>query len=113
MSTSVRTFYQRREVSRNYQHTAADSKPSFLTWVLAMIVLLTGFAVIYVADMNRRLSISLEEANNLQNQLRLDWGQLLLERSTWSTQSRIQAIAVQQLGMQTPASGQIVIIKEA
>lgn len=110
MSSSVRTFYQRQEVSRNH-YAALDTKPSFMTWVLAIVVLLAGFAVIYVADMNRRLSISLEEAGNTQNQLHLDWGKLLLEQSTWSTQSRIQAIATQRLGMQTPTNNQIVTIK--
>lgn len=87
------------------------AKPSFGTLLLALIVLMSGLAVIYVADLNRRLFMEYEGAEGAQNQLRIEWGKLLLEQSTWSTQARIQSVAAQRLGMQVPNSNQIVLLK--
>lgn len=110
MNTAVRTLHHTETLQRpSFAFTA--HKPGVGTLLLAIIVLLSGLAVIYLADINRRLAISAEEVMNTQNQLHLEWGKLLLEQSTWSTQARIQNIAVQQLGMQTPTSGQTVMVK--
>jgi cell division protein FtsL len=86
-------------------------KPSFGTLLLALIVLLSGLSVIYVADLNRRLFMELQATEGTQTQLRIEWGKLLLEQSTWSTQARVQNIAQQRLGMQTPGANQIVMLK--
>lgn len=110
MSTVVRAIHHVEPLRRPSLAFAAH-RPGAGTLLLAIIVLLSGLAVIYLADINRRLAISVEEATNAQNQLHLDWGKLLLEQSTWATQARVQSIAAQQLGMQTPASNQIVMVK--
>ncbi len=86
-------------------------KPGVGTLLLILIVLLSGLAVIYLADINRRLAIDVEDATVVQNQLHTEWGKLLLEQSTWSSQARIQGIAAQKLGMQAPAGKQVVIVK--
>jgi cell division protein FtsL len=113
MNTAVRAL-------QHPHHAGALPKPSFAltahkpgvgTLLLVIFVLLSGLAVIYLADINRRMAISLEENMTMQNQLHQQWGNLLLEQSTWSTQARIQSIAAQQLNMQTPASNQVVIVK--
>lgn len=90
--------------------STAFAKPGFGTLLLGILVLLSGLAIIYVADLNRQLNIELQTAQSAQNQLRVDWGKLLLEETTWSTQERIQAIAQGRLGMQNPNTKQIVMI---
>lgn len=85
-------------------------KPSITTLFLAIIVMLTGLAVVYVADLNRRVFIELQEAQSYQNQLRSDWGKLLLEQSTWANQARLQNLASEHLAMVAPASNEIVMI---
>ncbi len=114
-----RRFSQRAEsaqpaivAERNtvYATSTALSKPSFGTLLLGILVLITGLAIIYVADLNRQLNIELQTAQSAQNQLRVDWGKLLLEETTWSTQERIQALAQGRLGMQNPNIKQIVMI---
>ena len=85
-------------------------KPSFTTLFLAVIVMLTGLAVVYVADLNRRVFIELQEAQSYQNQLRSDWGKLLLEQSTWANQARMQSLAAERLAMVAPASNEIVMV---
>lgn len=110
MNTAVRAL-NHTEVLQRPSFAFTVHKPGVSTLLLAIIVLLSGLAVIYLADVNRKLAISVEESTNTQNQLHLEWGKLLLEQSTWSTQARIQSIAVEQLGMQSPTSAQTVMLK--
>lgn len=88
----------------------ALSKPGLGTLLLGFFVLLSGLAIIYVADLNRQLNIEWQNAQAEQNQLHVDWGKLLLEETTWSTQARIQTIAQTRLGMQMPTTKQIVMV---
>lgn len=112
MNTAVRAL--------PHHHTETLHKPAFAfpahrpgmgALLLIIVVLLSGLAVIYLADINRRLAIAVEDSLAVENQLHVQWGNLLLEQSTWSTQARIQSIAAQQLGMQAPSTNQVVIVK--
>lgn len=86
-------------------------KPGVGTLLLMIVVLLSGLAVIYLADINRRMSITVENAMSVQNQLHTEYGKLLLEQSTWSSQARVQSLAAEKLQMQAPANNQVVIVK--
>jgi len=110
MNTAVKTIQQTNTLQKS-SLTFAVYKPGISTLLLTIVVLLSGLAVIYLADINRRLAISLEASMNTQHQLHQQWGKLLLEQSTWSTQARIQSIAAYQLSMQTPTSNQVVMVK--
>lgn len=110
MNTTVRALHHSEPLQR-LGFTFITHKPGVGTLLLAIVVLLSGLAVIYLTDINRRLAIYVEDGTNIQNQLHLEWGKLLLEQSTWSAQARIQTIAVGQLGMQTPTTNQTVMVK--
>lgn len=109
MTTESRVYAHRLTQARTA--SIINYKPNFATLLLTVIVLLTGLAVIYVADLNRREFISLQNRESQAYQLRLDWGKLLLEQSTWSAQARIQSIAQERLGMTAPVNSEIVMIK--
>lgn len=109
MSIAVRELPHRAHIQRSTGIFAA--KPSMGTLILALIVMFSALAVVYMADLNRRLFIDLQKAQGTEMQLHTEWGKLLLEQSTWSTQARIQSIAVQNLGMEVPASDKVVMVK--
>lgn len=76
--------------------------------IIAMIILFlcvfaTAVGVVYMKDLNRRLFIEYQGLQQQEQQYNIDWGKLLLEQSTWSTQSRVQSIA-RQNGMVMPSS---------
>lgn len=84
-----------------------------VTWrqriLLALLVLaclISAFAVIYSAHRSRELFRQLEAARREQNEIQVEWRQLLLERSTQSSHARVEAIAGAQLGMK-PVEGEI------
>ncbi len=76
-------------------------------------ILLSAFGVIYVKDLNRRLFIQYQTLEAVKTQSLVQWGKLLLEQSTWSTQSRIQQVAQRQLGMVAPSAKDIVLVESS
>jgi len=78
--------------------------------LLITAVFLSALAVIDARHENRRLFAQLQQLRQQRDQLNVEWGQLLLEQSTWSTHSRIEQMATQQLDMQMPAYVQVVVV---
>lgn len=79
--------------------------------VLLTLMLISAFAVVYVKDYKRRIFSELQVLQQEQYSLEVEWGQLLLEQSTWATTSRIQRIADEELAMALPVSRQVTMIK--
>lgn len=78
--------------------------------LLIAAVLLSALGVIDARHENRRLFTQLQQLRQQRDQLNIEWGQLLLEQSTWSTHARIEQMATQQLDMQLPAHPKIVVV---
>ena len=58
-----------------------------------------------------RLSyVALQSAQKVRDDLNIEWGQLLLEQSTWAMHHRVEAEAGKKLGMITPKPDQIVVV---
>jgi cell division protein FtsL len=88
------------------------SKEQLIVLVLAISVLLSGMSIIYVTQMSRTLRAVYHQQINERNQLHIQESQLMLERSTWIQQTRIQHIAETKLNMLVPATEKIVIVHE-
>src|SRR3990167_3979765 len=86
------------------------TRMSMMVTALVGFLLLTAFAVVYIKDLNRRLFIQYQNLQREKVQEIIQWGKLLLEQSTWSTQSRVQQIAQRELGMFVPSEGEIVMV---
>src|SRR5262245_39086358 len=87
------------------------AKPKLINMILIVILLLSAFAVIYIKDVNRRLFIQYQSAQAAHDKLYEDWGKLLLEQSTWSSQARVQKIARYRLSMNIPSPKEVVVLK--
>ena len=71
----------------------------------------SAIGVVATTQIVRRDVNSLETLRREASQLQVQWGQLLLEQSTWSTQERIQQVALQKLQMVEPLPNNTVVIK--
>ena len=87
-------------------------KQSLMLIVLSSILFASAFSVVYVKDLHRRLYIQEQNLQAHEDTAKVEWGRLLLEQSTWSTQARVQQIATQQLKMMVPAAKGIKIITD-
>ena len=70
-----------------------------ITALLLALVMASSFGVIYTAHQSRELFRTLEKSRQRENQIQIEWRQLLLERSTLSSHARIEAMAGSELRM--------------
>jgi len=90
----------------------------FLTPKLMMItvaalwvaVLASAAGAIYSKHRARELFVTLERLNNRRDTLEIEWGQLQLEQSAWSTHAFVERVASTRLHMASPAPKDIELV---
>ncbi len=118
MNTIVRSlpnYWGQIELSASPFVNLKDTLKSPLLWLSAVLVIAVFFsalAVVVNQQDNRHLFNQLTSLQKSRNSMYVKWGQLLLEESTWSTQSRIQRIATENLDMVVPKQKNIVIVQQ-
>ena len=80
--------------------------------LLALAVLLSALSIIYVTHTTRVLHAVSQRHLLEQDRLHVQNSQLLLERSTWMRQSRIQQAAENELNMVFPDKTSLVMTQE-
>lgn len=80
---------------------------SWLTLVLVMMVLGTAFGVVLKTYQTRVQFAQLEALRQQSQQLEERWGKLLLEESAFSSPSRVERIARDELNMDEPDEQQV------
>lgn len=78
--------------------------------LLVLAVLASALAVVYVKNLNRQLFSELQTQKQAREELRVQWGQLMLEERTWASSARVQTIAQQKIGMVLPTAKEIVLV---
>lgn len=81
-----------------------------LVGVLILLVTASAIAVVYMRHQHRLSYVALQGAQQTRDDLNIEWGQLLLEQSTWAMHHRVEAEANRKLGMLTPDPDHIVVI---
>jgi cell division protein FtsL len=66
--------------------------------------------VVNTTHQNRFSFNELQELREQANALEIEWGQLLIEQSTFSVEGRIEQKAVDRLQMQVPETSSIVVV---
>jgi len=83
-------------------------------WLMLLIALVTGssMAVIYVKHESRLLFSEIRFNQKYQDELRIQWSRLQIQKSTLITQANVEAIARKKLDMVSPEKIQIVTLVE-
>lgn len=79
--------------------------------LLVVLLVISALAVSWNVHESRRLTSRAQVLQAEQDRLSTEWGQLLLEHSTWGGYARVERLAREKLDMQTPDEGQTVIVK--
>jgi cell division protein FtsL len=85
-----------------------------LLWLIIglwLAVLMSGLAVVYSTHLSRQYFAELDMLKRETNDLHVEWGQYLIEQSTWSAFNRVESVAANRLRMHVPLNQQIVIIE--
>ena len=78
--------------------------------LLWLLVLASAAGAIFVKHRARELFVELEKVNRERDRLEIEWGQLQLEQSAWSTHAFVENVAASNLGMRTPPPKQIEVV---
>ena len=78
---------------------------------LWVAVLLSSAAAVYCKFRSQQLFIRLEQLSAQRDNLDIQWGQLQLEQSAWSTHAFVESVAGRKLHMTMPAPKDIVIVQ--
>jgi cell division protein FtsL len=81
------------------------------TTVLWAAVLFSSAGAVYCKFRARQLFIELEQLSAQRDDLDIQWGQLQLEQSAWSTHAFVESVAGKKLHMTMPAPRDIVIVQ--
>jgi cell division protein FtsL len=81
-----------------------------LTGVVWLAVLASAISVVYVTFDVRRHTHHLSELSKSMQELQVEAGQLLLEKSALAAYSRVERIATQEVGMRVPNGHEIVVV---
>jgi len=111
MNAAARLVHQ-NVLSRHFVLTHSITRSQFAIMLMSLAVLLSALSVIYVTQVTRVMYASYQRNLAEQDHLHVQHGQLLLERSTWMMQSRVQNIAESKMGMVVPDAKSVVIIHE-
>ena len=74
----------------------------FRLLVLSALLVFSALGLVYVKDLHRRLLIHYQEIQAIKASNLTQNGKLLLEKSAWSVETRIQHIAQHKLAMNVP-----------
>jgi cell division protein FtsL len=78
--------------------------------LLWLAVLASAAGAIYCEHRSRELFIQLEALNGRRDNLQIEWGQLQLEQSAWSSHAFVERVASTRLHMAMPAPQSIVVV---
>jgi cell division protein FtsL len=81
-----------------------------LNFILLAALTVCALALVTSQHQARKLYVELQKEQELAKQFDVEWGQLQLEQSTWSTHARVEKLAVQALGMRVPAASRVQVI---
>jgi len=85
-------------------------KGLLITGMLLLLVVLSAIGVVYSSHLSRQLFAEQAILLDRNDQIQLEWAQLLLEQSAWSSPNRIESVAGEELGMEIPKTKDIKLI---
>ncbi len=98
----------------NRSHPSQQQAPSPAVMLVAAVLWLATVAsalgVVATTQVVRRDVNSLETLRREASQLQVQWGQYLLEQSTWAAYGRVENAAVSELNMMAPTPEEMVMI---
>jgi cell division protein FtsL len=79
--------------------------------LLLLAVIATAISAAYAKHQSRKLFIELQELEEQRDAMNVEWGQLQLEQSTYTTHGRVEGAARERLDMQVTAPQQVTILR--
>ncbi len=79
--------------------------------LLLVAVIASAVGAVWSRHESRKLFNELQQLEGERDAMNIEWGQLQLEQSTYTTHGKIESAARERLGMRIPGAKQMVILK--
>jgi cell division protein FtsL len=79
---------------------------------LGILVVVTAIACVYARHESRKQFARLQVLTAERDSLDVEWGQLQIEQSTWSTHSRVEQLARRKMNMRNPAPAEVQVVQQ-
>jgi cell division protein FtsL len=78
--------------------------------LLVFVVMASAIGGIYAKHEARKLFTELQRLNVERDRMEVEWGQLQIEQSTWSTYARVEQLAREDMKMRPPTAGEMMLL---
>lgn len=112
MNAAARLFNQ-GALSRGWVFSLFLTRFQFKLFGVVFLLLFSAFCLVYITNTTRSYHATVQQLNIENDRLHTQWGQLLLEKSSLTMQSRIQTLAESKLNMVVPEGENLIIINMA
>lgn len=110
MNAAARSINQ-SDFFHGHMSNIRPSRALCLHIALLVAVLVSALSVVYTTNVHRLVLSQLEQAEQQAHQLKLQWGQLLLEQASLARPSRVQQLATDKLNMVLPVNKQTFVLR--
>ena len=80
--------------------------------ILAVAVIATAITCVFARHESRKQFTQLQVLIVERDLLEVEWGQLQIEQSTWSTHSRVEQLARRKMKMRNPVPAEIRVVRQ-
>ena len=78
--------------------------------LLVFVVMASAIGGIYAKHEARKLFTNLQRLNVERDKMEVEWGQLQIEQSTWSTYARVEQLAREDMKMRPPTANEVMLL---
>ena len=96
----------------DHEEPLSTLRPWLFVTIVASFVLFSALSVNYSTYQTRKLVTEFQQLHNYRNEMDVEWGQLLLEQSTWGSFNRVEQLASKRLKMIVPEPNQIIMVTQ-
>ncbi len=110
MNAAARAISESNMFSGHLAELRLSKETSFILTIF-LIILMTAWFVVYTTNEHRSRFSQLQQLEQEAHQLKLQWGQLLLEQASLARPARVEELATEKLEMQIPNNKQIFLLQ--
>ena len=80
--------------------------------LLVLVVMASAIGSVYAKHEARKLFTELQRLNVERDRMEVEWGQLQIEQSTWSTYARVEQLARENMKMRPPTADEMMLLSQ-
>jgi cell division protein FtsL len=98
-------------MNKEMSRVPGESMRQFAALVLLVVVVMaSAIGSVYAKHEARKLFTDLQSLHIERDRMEVEWGQLQIEQSTWSTYARVEQLAREDMKMRPPTADEMMLL---